>query len=336
MLRQILTTIVGVVIIACNSSAPIVKADSSQPSTKSDSEKNRSNTSKKEAFITSEEVEKMVTYLASDELNGRDTGSEGIEKAATYIENYFKDNNVKPYFETYRDHFKVNELDAFNVVGMLPGNDVALKHEFVVIGAHYDHIGKGKEVNGDEIANGANDNAAGTAVVMALAKYFAHHKNNKRSIIFALFSAEERGLLGSKHLANKLKTEGLQLYTMLNFEMIGVPLQGKSYTAYITGYEKSNLAEKINEYASATLAGFLPQAKKYQLFFRSDNYPFYQAFNVPSQTFSTFDFTNFDYYHHVDDEADELDYQHMTNFINAFIPGVRGIANSEKGSIQLK
>lgn len=335
MLRQILISTIGIAIIACNSGASAVKDNSNQSST-SNSNNAEIHTSKKAHFVIPEEIEKIVTYLASDELKGRDTGSEGIEKAATYIEDYFKNNNVKPYFKTYRDHFKVEALDAFNVVGMIPGNDDILKNEFIVIGAHYDHIGKGKETNGDVIANGANDNAAGTAVVMALAKYFANNKDNKRSIIFALFSAEERGLLGSKHLANRLKTEELQLYTMLNFEMIGVPLHGKPYTAYVTGYEKSNLAEKINEYASATLAGFLPQAKEYQLFFRSDNYPFYQAFNVPSQTFSTFDFTNFDYYHHVDDEANKLDYQHMANFINAFIPGVKGVVNSEKGSIQLK
>ena len=318
--------------LACNSSAPVVKETSKSSSDTGTVTGN----SKKEPLITSEEVKTIVSYLASDELQGRATGSEGIDKAASYIETYFKDNGVTPYFDDYRDFFKVKDLDAFNVVGVVEGNDKDLKNEYIVIGAHYDHIGKGKAVDGDIIANGANDNAAGTAVVMTMAKYFAKHKQNKRSIIFALFSAEESGLLGSKHLADKLKSEGLKLYTMLNFEMIGVPLQGKSYTAYVTGYEKTNLAEKINEYASANLAGFLPQAKEYQLFFRSDNYPFYQAFNVPCQTFSTFDFTNFNYYHHVDDEADKLDFQHMSNFINAFIPGVKGIVNSESGSIKLK
>ena len=117
--------------------------------------------------------------------------------------------------------------------------------------------------------------------------------------------------------------------------MIGVPLVGKEYTAYLTGYEKSNLANKFNEYSSANLAGYLPEAKEYQLFFRSDNYPFFKEFNVPCHTFCTFDFTNFDYYHHVDDEIDKLDFKHMTNLVEAFIPGVEGVVNSSKGEIKL-
>ncbi|WP_040282960.1 M28 family peptidase, partial [Psychroserpens damuponensis] len=71
--------------------------------------------------------------------------------------------------------------------------DPVLKNEFVVIGAHYDHIGiSNKVVDNDSIANGANDNAAGTSSVLAMAKYFTAKKNNKRSIMFVLFSAEEK------------------------------------------------------------------------------------------------------------------------------------------------
>ena len=118
-----------------------------------------------------------------------------------------------------------------------------MKDEYILIGAHYDHIGIIDPENGDNIANGANDNASGTISVLELARYFGTHKTNKRSLIFALFSAEEKGLLGSKHLAKKLKEEDLNLYTMLNFEMTGVPMNQKDYTVYITGYEMSNLAE---------------------------------------------------------------------------------------------
>ena len=178
-------------------------------------------------------------------------------------------------------------------------------------------------------------NAAGTAVVLALARYFVEHKNNKRSLVFALFSAEEKGLLGSKHLAKTLHNDQLPLVAMLNFEMVGVPLQNANYMAYLTGFETSNLAEQINSYAEEPLAGFLPKAKSYQLFYRSDNYPFFNLFQVPCQTFSTFDFTNYDYYHHVKDEANQLDYDHMARFINAFIPGVRGVVNGKKGSVKL-
>lgn len=285
--------------------------------------------------ITAAETGAIVTYLASDELAGRDTGTEGIEAAATYIENYFKKHGVKPYFDTYRDHFTAKGAKAFNVVGYLEGNDPKLKNEFVIIGAHYDHIGTAKEVNGDTIANGANDNAAGVSAVMTMAKYLAATKSNKRSVLFTLFSAEEKGLLGSKHLAEKLKAQNLDLYLMLNYEMVGVSLIGKDYVAYVSGYERSNLAKKMNEYAGKKIVGFFPRAKEMQLFYRSDNYPFFKEFNVPSQTFCTFDFTNFDYYHDVRDEADKMDFNHMADFVNTFIPAVEKAINAPSKEIKL-
>ena len=141
----------------------------------------------KTVVIEAQEVGDIVSYLASDELEGRDTGSEGIEKAAVYIENYFKELDIQPYFDSYRDSFTVKEKSAFNIIGYLEGTDPALKDEFVIIGAHYDHIGFGKEVEGDKIANGANDNAAGVGTVLTMAKYFAKTKSNKRLIIIAYF-----------------------------------------------------------------------------------------------------------------------------------------------------
>ncbi|GAL73095.1 hypothetical protein [Jejuia pallidilutea] len=68
---------------------------------------------------------------------------------------------------------------------------------------------------------------------------------------------------------------------------------------------------------------------------RSDNYPFYNAFKVPAHAISTFDFTNFDYYHHVDDEADKMDFQHMTNFIKKMIPAIEGMVNTTSKEIKL-
>ena len=78
------------------------------------------------------------------------------------------------------------------MVGFIPGKDKNLKKEFIIIGAHYDHIGITKSASNDTIANGANDNASGTATVLELARYFGNVKTNKRSIIFALFIAKEK------------------------------------------------------------------------------------------------------------------------------------------------
>lgn len=286
-------------------------------------------------ILSYESVNETISFLASDDLNGRNTGSEGIEQAADFIEGVFKEHKLSPYFKSYRDTLTNSKDLAYNLVGMVEGSDPLLKKEFIVIGAHYDHIGLANTVNGDSIANGANDNASGTTAVLELAKYFSKKKNNKRSLLFVLFSAEELGLLGSKHLAAKLKNKGFNLYAMLNFEMIGVPLQEKDYTFYITGYEKSNMADKFNEYTGKKTIGFLPQAKEYQLFMRSDNFPFFNEFKVPAQTVCTFDFTNFDYYHHVDDEISEMDISHMVYVIKEILPAIEKMANTTQKEISL-
>ena len=290
--------------------------------------------SSEEIEISEEKISDRLKYLSSDELEGRETGTEGIKKAATYIESIFEENEIEPYFETYRDSFMIEGVTGYNIVGFKEGSDPELKDEVIIIGAHYDHIGTGEAVGADSLANGANDNASGTTAVLALAEYFAN-KETKRSLLFTLFSAEEMGLVGAKHLAERLKQENLNPYVMFNIEMIGIPMENKSYSAYVTGYKLSNLAEKFNEYAGAEVLGFLPQAKEYNLFQRSDNYPFFEQFQVPAQTISTFDFTNYDYYHHVDDEFQEMDVSHMANLIEAVIPGISGMANAEENEIQM-
>jgi len=330
-MKIIVTVSLIALVIGCNSK----KKSSTEPTpTPIKTEKMKSSV-KTIDFVSSAELKDMVTFLASDELNGRDTGSKGINEAANYIESKFKTYGLKPFLETYRDNFTIGELDAYNVVGYLEGKDAKLKNEFILIGAHYDHIGTSKTVNGDTIANGANDNAAGTSGVLSLARYFSEKKSNKRSIIFATFTAEEKGLLGSKHLAKKLKAKSIDLYTMINLEMIGVPFVGRDYDAFITGYELSNLAQVMNRYAGKKLIGASEVSKKYGLFKRSDNYAFYQAFNVPCHTVSSCDLTNFDFYHHVDDEVDKLDYPFMADLINKLAPVLEQMANAPIRDIKM-
>lgn len=286
--------------------------------------------------VAEENVIKTLSYLTSDELEGRDSGSEGIEKAAVYLENLLKENGIKPYFKTYRDTLSNFDKPAFNIVGYIEGTDKKLKNEFVVIGAHYDHIGMLQNgVNGDVIVNGANDNATGTTAVTEVAKYFAKFENNKRSVLFVFFSAEEKGLLGSKHLAAKLKEQKMDLYFMFNFEMIGVPMKDKGMDFYLTGFGKSNMATTMNEYAGEKLVGYLPIETKYMLFRASDNYPFFTEFNVPAQTVSTFDFENFQFYHQPDDEFELMDTKHMTTVISKTIPVLEKMINAPKKEIKL-
>lgn len=336
---------------ACGTTADVKKVDpeaaaqttgavasdntSKQPPAQTSSSQQYSQKEITDASVSSAEVRAHMEFLAADARMGRETGTEGIEEAATYITKRFQDAGIKPYFNSFRDKFSAKGMDAYNILGVVEGNDPALKNEYILVGAHYDHIGKAKAVQGDVIANGANDNASGTTAVIEIAEYFAKANTNGRSIIFALFSAEEMGLLGSAHLAQRLKGQNLNLYTMFNIEMIGVPMTGRDYLAYLTGYENSNMAEKFNSYTGEKILGFLPQAKEYNLFKRSDNYPFYEAFKIPAQTVSTFDFTNYNYYHHVDDEVSEMNFEHMSTLISKLIPGLVRMSNTPTQEIKL-
>ena len=287
-------------------------------------------------FAKEENVAKTLKFLASDENEGRDSGSKGIENASIFLENMMKELGIKPYFKTYRDTLSNFDKPAYNIVGFIEGNDPKLKSEFVIIGSHYDHIGKIAAVNGDEIANGANDNASGSTATSEVMKYFAKNKTNKRSLIFVFFSAEEKGLLGSKHLAKKLKDQNMDLYFMFNFEMIGVKMNRDDMLLYLTGFGRSNMAQKMNDYAGEKLIGYIPVETQYQLFRASDNYPFFNEFEVPAQTVSTFDFENFDFYHKPDDEFELMDTVHMANVVNKMIPVLEKMMNAETKEIQLK
>jgi len=284
--------------------------------------------------VNEAEVSDFLKYLSSDELEVRETGTKGIEKAAVFLEDFFKKNNVKPYFSSYRDTLTNFKSPAYNIVGVLEGTDPMLKKEFVVLSAHYDHIGLEKKQQEDVINNGANDDASGVTAVAQMAKYFSETKSNKRSILLIFFAGEEKGLLGSKSLVQKLQKQNFNLYAQLNIEMIGVAMK-RDYLAYITGFDKSNMAEKINEYTGKKTIGFLPKEAEYQLFYRSDNYSFYEAFKKPCQSISTFDFENFDFYHHVSDEFKLIDIPHMTSFIQEFLPAVTRIATTPTQEITM-
>ena len=231
--------------------------------------------------VNAQNIRDIVEFLASDELKGRETATKGELLAAQFIKSKFIKASIQPYFETYFDTFESKGFKGINVVGFIEGVDPELKNEVVLLGAHYDHIGIAGKVQNDSIANGANDNASGTASVLAIADCLARLGTNKRSIIVALFSGEEKGLLGSKALSKKLKTQNIDLYTMLNFEMIGVPFIDRDYEVFLTGYELSNLGDKLNTYTNSTIVGVSDVAKKYNLFKRSDNFFFFMNLKYP-------------------------------------------------------
>lgn len=293
-------------------------------------------TEKQSYKVDEKSVSATLKFLTSDELKGRDPGTPEMEKAALYLEDVLKKNGIKPYFSTYRDTLSNMSVPAYNIVGVLEGTDPQLKKEFVIIGAHYDHIGMAENaIDGDAIFNGADDNASGTTAVAELVNYFAKTKSNKRSILFCFFSGEEKGLLGSKHLAAKLKKQDFNLYVMFNYEMIGVPMK-QDIEAYITGPGRSNMMDKINEYAGEKIVGTNAFEMKYQLFRASDNYPFFVDFNVPSHTVSTTDMEKFSFYHQLGDDFSQMDTAHMAAFIQKMIPVMEKMVSAPTQEIVLK
>ncbi len=147
---------------------------------------------------------------------------------------------------------ELERVPALNVLGMVPGNDPVLKDQIIVIGGHFDHLGHGGEgslYRGDDSAihNGADDNASGTAGVMALARHYASTRSNRRTIIFMAFNGEEEGLLGSMALTEDPPFALDKTVTMVNMDMIG-RLSGDSLIVQGTGTSSrwNALLDKVN------------------------------------------------------------------------------------------
>lgn len=184
-------------------------------------------------------LKKHISYLASDDLKGRLTGSKEEQKAADYLSSQLKSLGLKPYDgKSYLQKFdykvRLNPHDTINEssVNNTGRNVIAYldnkASKTIVIGAHYDHLGLNEHNNSTkpnskgEIHNGADDNASGVSGVLELARMFS--KNNateKVNYIFALFSGEEDGLIGSKHMAETLKSKYPNVIAMINMDMIG-------------------------------------------------------------------------------------------------------------------
>lgn len=123
-----------------------------------------------------------------------------------------------------------NQGMGVNIIGFLPGSDPVLKYEYIIVGAHYDHLGFGEvgSRTGNELLHpGADDNASGVAGVLELAEYFAHHRTNRRTIIFQLYSGEEVGLVGAEVWAREHQRKLVNASAMINMDMIGRVRDGR-------------------------------------------------------------------------------------------------------------
>ncbi|NBX19839.1 MAG: M28 family peptidase, partial [Bacteroidia bacterium] len=234
------------------------------------------------------ELKRHLSVLAHDSLEGRETGFPGIEKAARYIESQFLQMGITPLpaLKEYRQHYKTpyQNQNACNVMGVIEGSD--LKNEYIVLSAHYDHLGK----DGDIVYNGADDDGSGTVAVLTLAKTFKTLQNlgygPRRSILFVLFSGEEKGLWGSSYFSDHPTLPLDKVSCDINIDMIGRidpdrTTPDRNHYVFIVGQSRlsSETSKILNTLNSKTQRLTLDEKFDHKkdpnrIYYRSDHYNF--------------------------------------------------------------
>jgi hypothetical protein len=219
---------------------------------------------------------------------------------------------------------QVEQKPLANVGGMIPGKR---KNEYVLFSAHYDHIGILRPVNGDSIANGANDDASGTTAVVSLAKHFSKGKKPERTLLFVCFTAEEIGGYGSTYFSKQVNPD--EIVAMFNIEMIGKPAADGPNSAWITGFDKSDFGTLLQKSTEGTSFKFYADPYPDQnLFYRSDNATLARL-GVPAHTISTTPIDVDKDYHQVTDEFETIHIPHMTHTIRAIARAAVGIISGK-------
>ncbi|MEZ5071236.1 MAG: M28 family peptidase [Bacteroidales bacterium] len=294
--------------------------------------------------LSADDLEAWVSHLASDEMRGRQNGSPEMAEAARWIEGKFREFDLKPVYpdqqliRPYEIQTRSGRtLAERNVVGYLEGSDPALRKEYILVTAHFDHIGTTDPVDGDSICNGADDNAAGTCTLLGIARLFKENGLKPgRSIVFASVSGEELGMRGSGHLARNLPFPAELAYANLNFEMTGHSHDLGPGNYYMTGCSFSNLDETVQAFRTDPmhrLIDTIPQADR--LFYMSDNIAFARleregdvSRGIPCGTFVTT--VHGDHIHTPNDEPGLFDFENMASLVNYFGEMVLWLSHSTR------
>ncbi|TRX50201.1 M28 family peptidase [Fulvivirga sp. M361] len=273
---------------------------------------------------------RIKSYLNREQL------STGSDEEDNFIHAWLEDTENKlssAIKKNTKASFRISGMEktripAQNVVGMVEGTDPELRDEFVIYSAHYDHIGVGTpNAEGDSIYNGARDNAVGVVTVLSAAENIAKHPT-KRSALFILFTGEEKGLLGSKWYTEHPLIPLNQMVYCFNSDNGGY---NDTSVATIIGLERTTATDHIKSACTAFgLTAIDDPAPEQGLFDRSDNVNFASK-GIPAPTFSlgfrAFDAEIGKYYHQVEDNPDNIDYDYLTSFFGAYVLACRLIAN---------
>jgi Zn-dependent M28 family amino/carboxypeptidase len=217
-----------------------------------------------------------------------------------------------------------NDVSARNVIAKIDGIDPNLKHEYVVLSAHYDHIG----VSEAGVYNGADDNGSGTVAVLEVAKALALNRQNKRTIILAFHTGEEKGLLGSKYLTDNIEILE-DITACINLDMVG---RGVADSIYAIGSDKIStkfheLLEAVNTASTNLHISYKLNSddEPRRLYYRSDHYS-YAKKGIPTVFFFDNDMED---YHKISDDADKINYDKLTQVAELTYRLVLRLANVE-------
>lgn len=266
-----------------------------------------------------------VEYLASDELGGRETGTDGNRMAREYIETRFDSLGLKMFGDRYRQLFdqeistengNTEVVDAYNLIGYLEG--AVNSDRFIVVTAHYDHLGE----RDGEIYNGADDNASGTAGLMAAAHYFTNNPP-ENSMIFIAFDAEEKGLAGARYFVNNPLVSLDDIVLNINMDMISTNFENELYAVGTAHYPylKPRI-EQVTESAPVNvLFGYDTDEWDQNWTLASDHGPFHQE-GVP---FIYFGVEDHPHYHAPSDTFESINPEFFVNAVKTIIGVIEGI-----------
>lgn len=281
-----------------------------------------------------QEIRGAMEFLASDAMQGRGSGTHDELLAAVYLASQLREIGIEPAgdnggyiqnvsgeFNFYREGKK--QWNTRNVIGVLKGSDTKLKDEVILLTAHMDHIGTREGMSGDNIFNGADDDASGCVAVLQLARSLAD-KHPKRTVLFVFFGSEETGGQGNQYFLQHPPVPLKSIVANLEFEMIGRPDPAvKPDELWLTGYDRSNLGPELAKHGAKLVADPHPRE---QFFQRSDNFALAKR-GVVAQTVSSFGL-HADYHRPSDDVA-HLDFSHMEQAIHSMVGPVEWLANSD-------
>ncbi len=279
--------------------------------------------------INRDDLKAHLEFISHDLLEGRFTPSRGLDIAALYITTQLKLWGVKAggtqgYLQPFPVRTREGQTMTSNIIGIIEGSDAKLKDEYVVVSAHYDHVGTRSDGD-DQIYNGADDNGSGTVALLEMAQALTFGPKPKRSIMLVWFAGEERGLWGSEHMAANPPVPLDRIAALLNIDMIGrswTPDMGEQFKGNVTPQDgifvigSKLMSTRLGQISEQVNKDYLQLKFDYKyddpkdterLFYRSDHYSFAKR-GVPAIFY--FDGIHPDY-HQVTDELKTIDFYKM-------------------------